>query len=135
MLAETPVPTTESASSRRTLGVGAWVCVGWLVLLVIVALVGPSLAAAPLSTGNPVTDACGSGDGLPIYDPISCSDLKAKSEQARPDGPTTSQFTHLLGVDRGGCDTLSQVLIGTRMTLFIALVSISLATLIGERSA
>jgi peptide/nickel transport system permease protein len=131
MLAETPVPTTESASSRRTLGVGAWVCVGWLVLLVIVALVGPSLAAAPLSTGNPVTDACGSGDGLPIYDPISCSDLKAKSEQARPDGPTTSQFTHLLGVDRGGRDTLSQVLIGTRMTLFIALVSISLATLIG----
>ena len=53
------------------------------------------------------------------------------SLQARPDGPTTSQFTHLLGVDRGGRDTLSQVLIGTRMTLFIALVSISLATLIG----
>ena len=38
MLAETPVPTTESASSRRTLGVGAWVCVGWLVLLVIVVI-------------------------------------------------------------------------------------------------
>lgn len=117
-------------SSGRKLGVGGWICAVWLGFLVLVSLVAPSLTAEPITRNGRVVEGCGDGSGLPLYEPIDCTDLDAKRAQRR-EGRAEGEVTHLAGVDGAGRDTFSQVVLGTRTTLFIAVVSISLAVVLG----
>lgn len=126
-----PSPATPAAgAARRKLGIGGWICVAWLVFLVLVALVAPSLTAEPVTENGRITEGCGDGKGLPLYDPLKCADLQAKSAQRRT-GSADGDFRHLTGVDNSGVDIFSSTLIGTRTTLIIAFSSIALATLLG----
>lgn len=130
-----PAPVIETKRRRksgngRKLGVGGWICVVWLALLVIVAIIGPSLAAAPLRDGDFITEGCGDGTGLPLYDPAKCSDLTAVREQ-RLTGTARGEFNHIAGVDKQGGDVFSQVVFGTRNTIVIAFVSIAIAAVLG----
>lgn len=115
---------------KRKLGVGGWICTAWLALMVLVAIVGPMLTADPIVEGNRVVEGCGDGSGLPLYDPLVCADRAAASAQRSGSGEG-GDFTHLLGVDASGRDTFSQIIVGTRTTLIIAVLSIALAVLVG----
>lgn len=134
----TPVPVepTDAAEApkggpeRRKLGAGGWICIGWLVLLLVVAVAGPAFKASPVDSGSRATRACGDGSGLPIYDPHDCRDSDARSAQRRT-GKAEGDFKHLTGVDGNGRDVFSQVFLGTRTTLIIAVVSITIATVLG----
>jgi peptide/nickel transport system permease protein len=144
-LANAELPTLESYSSqtdakaaKKKLGLGGWVCAAWLGLLLVVSLISPLLAAD--ATGEV---GCGDGSGLPIYHPTKCSDLEAKKIQSAEREPNEklreiklsrvkgTPYSHVFGVDAGGRDVLSRVLFGTRTTMFIAVASIALATLLG----
>lgn len=127
---ELPAVAEVTTPSGRKLGAGGWICAAWLVFMLLVAVFGPMLAASPITEDGRVIEACGDGKGLPIYDPLKCSDLTAKSAQRRT-GSAEGEFRHLTGVDSSGRDVFSQVLFGTRTTLIIAVTSIFFATLIG----
>jgi len=119
-----------SAPTKRKLGVGGWICAGWLILLVVVSIFAPLLKADPVvNDRGRVVEGCGTGKGLPIYDPFDCRDLQAKRAQTSGEG--SGKFTHLAGVDSSGRDTFSQTLLGTRTTLLIAFFSILAATVVG----
>lgn len=131
--APTPDAPTGGAPKRK-LGLGGWIAAGWLILMVVVAAVAPSLAASPASRDDdsvkPAVRACGTGGGLPIYDPIKCRDREALRSQ-RETGSADSTLTHLTGVDGAGRDVFSRTLLGGRRTLLIAVTSIAAATVIG----
>lgn len=120
---DTPVPPAvgdheapSGKGDKRGLGVLGWVALGWMVFVVVVALVGPLLAAdTSLKLDR---DGCGDGSGLPIYDPIKCADID-------------NRFLHVLGVDGSGRDVLSQVVFGTRTSLIISFSSIGAAIVVG----
>ncbi|NLA35015.1 MAG: ABC transporter permease [Actinobacteria bacterium] len=116
--------------SSKKLGLAGWVCASWLMLLVLVALFAGFLQASPTDEGPRALRSCGDGSGLPIYNPHSCRDREAARNQ-KSDGVAEGELTHLTGVDSAGRDVFSQVLLGTRTTLTIALVSITVATLLG----
>ncbi len=119
-----------TSPNRRKLGVGGWICAGWLIFLVLVAVFAPMFTADPvINDRGRVVEGCGTGDGLPLYDPLDCRDLAAKSAQQRGEG--SGEFTHLFGVDSSGRDTFSQTVLGTRVTLLIAVLSILSATIVG----
>lgn len=119
-----------TAPTKRKLGVGGWICVGWLAFLVLVAVFAPMFTADPVvNDRGRVVEGCGTGDGLPLYDPLDCRDLQAKAAQQRGEGE--GKFTHLFGVDSSGRDTFSQTVLGTRVTLLIAVLSILSATIVG----
>jgi peptide/nickel transport system permease protein len=124
---EAPEPDVERP---RRLSWSAWLCVGWIGGLVLVAALAPVLAADPITEGRRVVEGCGDGSGLPLYDPNLCTDLEAKRNQ-RLEGVANGRVPHLAGVDGAGRDTLSQIVAGTRNTLTIAVVSIALATVVG----
>lgn len=103
-------------ADKRGLGALGWVALAWLVFVVVVAIVGPFLAAdTSLALDR---DGCGDGSGLPIYDPIKCADID-------------NRFVHVLGVDGNGRDVLSQVVFGTRTSLIISFSSIGIAMVVG----
>lgn len=124
---ETEIP---AKSTSRKLGVGGWICAGWLILLVLVAAFGGLLQASPTDEGPRALRSCGDGSALPIYNPHSCRDREAARNQ-KSTGVAEGDLTHLTGVDSAGRDVFSQVLLGTRTTLMIAIVSITVATLLG----
>ncbi|MFN8051302.1 MAG: ABC transporter permease [Acidimicrobiales bacterium] len=122
-------PPKEGATKRK-LGLGGWIAASWLILMVIVAIVAPMLVASPIDTGTRSLRACGDGSGLPIYEALNCRDREAVRNQ-RDSGSADGKLTHLTGVDSAGRDVFSRTLLGTRATLIIGVVSISLAVLIG----
>lgn len=121
----TPGPPGDPASEggepaakadKRGLGVLGWVALGWMVFVVVVAIIGPLFAA---DTSLKVDlDGCGDGSGLPIYDPVKCADID-------------NRFVHVLGVDGSGRDVLSQLVFGTRTSLIISFTSIGAAIVVG----
>ena len=125
-----PEPDVPDAPEKKGLGVPGWIGIGWLVFVLLVALFGPLLEAEPLSNDRRVVEACGDGSGLPIYAPLDCTDLKAKTAQSQT-GSADGDFTHLLGVDGSGRDVLSMMVAGTRTTLVIAVGAVGAAALIG----
>ena len=122
---------TEEVSGREGLGIGGWIGTIWLILLLLIGIFGPMLTAEPITTESGfVSDACGDGSGLPLYDPFSCVDRPALASQRRGDG-AQGEFTHLMGVDGSGRDVFSRMVVGTRTTLIIAVGSIGFAVLVG----
>ncbi|MBX7070139.1 MAG: ABC transporter permease [Microthrixaceae bacterium] len=124
------MPEPASSAARRKLGIGGWICAAWIGFLVLVSLVAPMLTAEPVTENGRVVEGCGTGEGLPLYDPLKCSDLDATREQRRT-GQAVGEFKHLTGVDKSGGDVFSATVIGTRTTLIIAFSSIALAALLG----
>jgi peptide/nickel transport system permease protein len=119
-----------TSPTKRKLGFGGWVCAGWLIFLVLVAVFAPLLKADPvINDRGRVVEGCGTGKGLPLYDALDCRDLDAK--RAQTTGRGSGEFTHLAGVDSSGRDTFSQTVLGTRTTLLIAVLSILAATIVG----
>jgi len=77
-----------------------------------------------------VIEGCGTGDGLPLYDPLNCVDRRAMASQSRGDG-AVGKVTHLLGVDKAGRDVFSQMVVGTRTSLIIAVGAVGTAIIVG----
>lgn len=115
---------------KKKLGVGGWICAAWLLFVIVVSFLAPSLQAEGIE-GFDRSAACGDGSGLPIYDPFNCKDLTARSSQQRGDG-AVGDVSHVIGVDVGGADVFSQMLIGGRTTMLIALYSVAGGVLIGS---
>lgn len=124
-----PIEDSDNASSSK-LGLGGWIATGWLIFLVLVAVVSPLLVAPPIESGSRALRACGDGTGLPIYEPLTCRDLEAKRSQRDGNG-AVGKVDHIAGVDGSGRDVFSMTLLGTRTTLVIAVTSIVLAVIIG----
>src|SRR5258706_7159412 len=97
--AEEPRP---EVFEKRRIGVIAWMGIGWLAFVVVVA------ALAPL---------------LPIKSPTLGDYVHPQASMFTPG--------HLLGSDSSGRDVLSRVIWGARASLLIALGSIAFGTLIG----
>lgn len=126
-----PVADETAGPARRKLSALGWVATAWLILILLVAVVGPFLIADPIvnDTGR-VVERCGDGSGLPLYDPFNCVDRRAAAAQ-RTTGSADGKFTHLMGVDRSGADVFSQMVVGTRTSMIIAGISIAIAMLLG----
>ena len=120
----------KDGASKRKLGVGGWVATAWLAFMVVIAIVAPMLTASPVEGGSRALRACGSGDGIPLYEPLNCRDRTAVRTQ-KSDGVAEGDITHLTGVDSAGRDVFSRTVLGTRTTLIIAVVSIAAAVLLG----
>jgi len=131
--AETLDPILEEEtdpSPGRRLPVTGKVAAAVLVLFAIVAIFAPLFTADPIvNDRGRVTEGCGTGNGLPLYDPLNCADRKALVAQRR--GIGEGEFTHLLGVDGAGRDVFSQLVIGTRTSLLISFLSVGGALLVG----
>ncbi len=96
------VPEAEAAGHGRGLGVMAWVAIGWLVLVVLLAILAPL---------------------LPIPDPV--NDIDTNAFLASPSSG------HLLGTTSDGHDVLSMVIFGARASLIIGVGSILAGFLVG----
>ena len=111
-----PGDTPPGKADKRGIGAIGWIALAWMIFIVVVAIVGPLLAADTSFELDP--DGCGDGSGLPIYDPIKCADID-------------NRFVHVFGVDGNGRDVLSQVVFGTRTSLIISFSSIGIAIVVG----
>jgi peptide/nickel transport system permease protein len=123
-------PSDDPRSTTRRLGPVGWIAAGFLMLLVLIAVVGPTLTADPIvNSSGRVIEGCGDGNGLPLYDPLNCVDRKARIAQRTGEGE--GKFTHLVGVDGAGRDVFSQMIVGTRTSLIIAVGAVGAAILVG----
>jgi len=95
-------PEIERARKRKGLGIGAWLAIAWMVVLVGAAVLAPV---------------------LPIPDPVD----DAVTEEIRQ-GPNAD---HWFGSDASGRDVLSRVIWGARNSLFIAAVSVIAGLIVG----
>ena len=99
-------PEVDRLARRRArglgIGIGAWLAIIWLVLLIVLA------ATAPL---------------LPLDDPVNDA-----TPAQRLEGPSVD---HPMGLDGSGRDVMSRVIWGARNSLFIGAVSVGAGLLIG----
>ncbi len=101
-LSGTEVVAAEKSHKKR-IGIIAWIAIGWLALLVLLAIFAPL---------------------LPIKDPINGYDyLHIKSGLFTPG--------HILGTDDSGNDVLSRAIWGAQASLLIGVGSVVFGTLIG----
>ena len=87
---------------RKGLSVGAWLSLGWMILLIGAAILAPI---------------------LPIADPINDAD-PTKAAQ----GPS---WAHIFGLDGNGRDVFARVVWGARNSLFIAFVAVLAGFVLG----
>jgi peptide/nickel transport system permease protein len=92
----------EEVFEKRGIGVLAWIGIGWLVFIVVIALLAPV---------------------LPLKDPTVGDYLHTNAKAFSPG--------HLLGSDATGRDVLSRVIWGARASLLLAIGSVLFGTLIG----
>ena len=92
----------EEVFEKRRIGVLAWLGIGWLAFLVIIAILAPV---------------------LPLKDPMIGDYLHPKAGIFSPG--------HLLGSDDSGRDVLSRVIWGARASIVIAVGSVLFGTLVG----
>lgn len=95
-----------AAAHKRRLGLGAWLAIGWMTLIVALALLAPV---------------------LPIDDP-KLSDAQRTEGFCTNEGPSAE---HLLGCDGIGRDLLSRNIWGARSSLFVGVGSIVFGFVIG----
>jgi peptide/nickel transport system permease protein len=98
-----PVPGSEEVGllTKRRLGVGFWMAVGWLVLVIALAVLAPV---------------------LPLADP---------DETLNGPPGSSFSADNLLGTDEGGRDLLSRTIWGSRVSLLVGFTSIVFALSIG----
>jgi peptide/nickel transport system permease protein len=96
-------PQTEHKLGKRKLGIGAWLAIIWLTVLI-----GAAILAPVLPIPNPTTDVT--------------SGAEFRS------GPSVA---HPFGVDTTGLDVFSRVIWGTRNSLSIAFAAIALGFIVG----
>jgi peptide/nickel transport system permease protein len=104
-VAETGAEPPPEQGRRKRLSIGAWLAIGWISLVTLVAVLAPL---------------------LPLKNPNGGRDIDFRNAGA---GWFTSG--HVFGVDDGGRDVLSRVVWGGRTSLAIAVGSIVIGTLIG----
>ncbi|HUI49714.1 MAG TPA: ABC transporter permease [Acidimicrobiia bacterium] len=97
--AETP---SEETYKKRGIGVFAWISIGWIVFIVVIAFLAPV---------------------LPLKSPMI-------GDYAHPNAAAFSPG-HLLGSDASGRDVLSRVIWGARASLLLAVGSVLFGVLIG----
>jgi peptide/nickel transport system permease protein len=98
-----PVPGSEEVGllTKRRLGVAFWIAVGWLVLVVALAILAPV---------------------LPLADP---------DETLNGPPGSGFTVDNLLGTDEGGRDLLARTIWGSRVSLLVGFTSITFALVIG----
>jgi peptide/nickel transport system permease protein len=93
----------EEVFEKRRIGVVAWIAIGWLVLITLLAILAPL---------------------LPLKDPINGFDYAT---------PNSGMFSagHMLGSDASGRDVLSRVIWGAQGSLLIGVGSVLFGTIVG----
>lgn len=97
-----PLAVAEPVAPKAKLGIPGWMAVGWLAVVLVMAVLTPI---------------------LPIEDPL-------KSQFIPRQGPFESG-ENLLGTDGNGRDVLARVVTGTRVSLLIGFAAVSLGLVIG----
>lgn len=92
----------EPRSNKEHLGVGAWLAIAWLALMLVFAVLGEHL-------------------GLP-----SKNDFNPRLKLAPP-----FTAGHLLGTDNVGHDMLAYVVYGTKVSVGVGVISVAIGTVIG----
>ena len=101
-----PEAAQEAGLAQKTLGLGFWLAVGWIALIVLLALFAP---------------------WLPLKDPNqNFIDIQGKGRP--PYGPSAD---HWLGSDQDARDMLSRTIYGARVSLVVGFVAVSFGFLIG----
>jgi peptide/nickel transport system permease protein len=95
------VVAAEPAYVGKRLGIGFWVSIGWVALVILAAL---------------------AANVLPLQDPTAIGDNAPRL------GPTAG---HLLGTDELGRDLLARVVFGSRTSLIVGFTSIAFGILVG----
>ncbi|MEY2974182.1 MAG: hypothetical protein RIR49_602, partial [Actinomycetota bacterium] len=93
-----------ASKGLRGIGIGFWVSVGWLVTVILVAVLAP---------------------WLPLKDP----DLNYIATGERP--PYGPSLTHLFGTDQDARDMFARTVFGARTSLVIGFVAIAFGMLVG----
>ena len=98
-------PAPGEASVKKTLGLAFWICIGWLVLMVLVAVLAPH---------------------LPIPDP------KANFTKPGQAGPSHApSAAHWFGTDKDARDVFSRTVYGARVSLTVGFIAIAFGMLVG----
>lgn len=91
---------------KKSLGVGFWLAIGWIVLIVLLAVLAPI---------------------LPLKDPnANFIDIQGKGRP--PYGPSAE---HLLGTDEDARDMLSRTIYGARVSLVVGFAAVAFGFMIG----
>ncbi len=105
--AGTPATVEEARSARRrrggVLGVGGWICLGWLVVVSAAAVLAP---------------------WLPLDEP----DI---TDFAVPNNAPPFEAGHLLGTDQNGFDIFSRIIWGGRVSLVVAVGVLAIGMVVG----
>lgn len=112
-----PAPPSEletevEAAPTRKLGVLGWLCIGWLGLIVAMAMLAPIL---------PLQDPDENFSGHAWEGPIGLSDLTNG----------TADWSHPFGFDETGRDMFSRVIFGARASLFVSVSAIAIGIVVG----
>ena len=100
---------SDGAARRRRLGVGAWLAIGWLVLIVVVAILA-QLGLLPLKDPNRSYAACA---------------------RLGPFAKEGSAAGHLLGCDTNGRDMLSRLVYGAWASMLVSTGAVILGFVFG----
>lgn len=99
-------PSVDSgAAEKKRLGIGFWICVGWLVLIVLLAILAPY---------------------LPIKDPTKNFTGKGNVGPTKP-----PSATHWFGTDKDARDVFARTIYGGRVSLTIGFVAIVFGMIVG----
>lgn len=104
--------TEVEAAPTRKLGVLGWLCIGWLAVITLAALLAPVL---------PLSDPGENFSGSAWEGPIGLSDLRNG----------TADWAHPFGFDETGRDLLSRVVFGARASLFVSVSAIAIGIVVG----
>ncbi len=94
----------DDAAQRRRIGLMFWICIGWLVVIVLAALFAP---------------------WLPLKDP----DKNFLVRGDRP--PYAPSGTHWFGADQDARDVFSRTIFGARISLIVGFVAIAFGMIVG----
>ncbi len=103
--APAPAATPGEAAVKKRLGIAFWICVGWLVLIVAVAILAPY---------------------LPIKDPR--QNFTGKGNAGPTKGPS---LDHWFGTDKDARDVFSRTVFGARVSLTVGFVAIAFGMIVG----
>ncbi len=95
----------EGASAKKKLGRAFWICIGWLIAIVLLAILAPY---------------------LPIKDPR--TNFTGKGNVGASKGPS---MDHWFGTDKDARDVFSRTLHGARVSLTVGFVAIAFGMIVG----